>query len=766
VTVHVLAAAAPPTANAGGPYTAGAGGPPAQFDGSGSTDDYGIVKYLWDADITVDSDNDGITDNDVDAVGRKPFYTYATAGAYTAKLTVVDGAGQSASATATVIVADNLAPEVLCVPWRAGDPAVPHETYNGRAIRLKAVARDAGTLQYKWAFGDGTFYPTDGVAYAAVTDRYAIEASHTYPTSADGTPYTAVLTVKDSAGLTATDSYYLVVKPNNLDTRTNIAIDEALWYLHKTQSRTDGHWASYGSYHTSATASAIQAFEINGHLQTGDHRENPYAETVNRGFDYLFTKLAQATITSEPAADSNGNGIGIQVSSDRPIYEGGMTMDAIASSNTPLGFAVTGGTGVKGRFFHQILTDMVDMYAWGQVNSGTYRGGWQYSWNSGADNSACQWAAIGLLAAEETFGINIPQFVKSELNTYWLTYSYNGTGFGYTGAGNGVATTPSGMVQLAFADQYTTDPRWRTAEDYIANNWFWQANNYYAVYSLVKALRLARPYPVTTLSATGLDWYNDATTGVRKRIIDQQSVSGTYWGSWLSSGYGERGLDTAWAVIMLTPTLFVQPPVADAGEDIVWAYGLPLAFDASGSFHQDPGRTIVKYEWDFDGDGSWDFTTTDPRDPQAVFTYPDPHPGQDGDPPTEYLARLRVTDDNEPAQTRVDIRKVTAAEPPHAPFAVPGGPYRATAGIPFALDGSGSHDVDPLDGISRYQWDLDNDGNWFNDVDIDTAQPQATYQYNAPGIYNIGLTVWDRGAFNPLGCVPGVAPPACTVGVD
>ncbi|MCP3883103.1 MAG: PKD domain-containing protein, partial [Sulfitobacter sp.] len=121
LTVHVVKGNAP-TANAGGPYTAGAGGPPAYLNGSSSTDDYGIVKYLWDADIATDSDTDGIPDNDVDAVGRKPFYTYAAAGTYTAKLTVMDGAGQIASATATVNVAGNLAPNVICVPWRAGDP--------------------------------------------------------------------------------------------------------------------------------------------------------------------------------------------------------------------------------------------------------------------------------------------------------------------------------------------------------------------------------------------------------------------------------------------------------------------------------------------------------------------------------------------------------------------------------------------------------------------------------------------------------------------
>ncbi|MCP3950789.1 MAG: PKD domain-containing protein, partial [Desulfobacterales bacterium] len=430
-------------------------------------------------------------------------------------------------------------------------------------------------------------------------------------------------------------------------------------------------------------------------------------------------------------------------------------MDAIASSNSRLAFATTGPANVTGRYYYHLLTDMVDMYAYGQVESGGSRGGWRYSWHSGADNSACQWAAIGMLAAEDNFGINIPQFVKDE-NDIWLDYSYNGTGFGYSSAGNGVAQTPSGMVQLAFGDKTTTDPRWRTAEDYIANNWFWQNNNYYAVYSLVKSLKLAQPNPVVTLSATGLDWYNDPTTGVRKRIIDSQGTSGTNWGSWDSGGYGNRGLDTSWAVIMLTPTLFAQPPVADAGDDIIWAYDLALPFNASGSFHLDPTRSIVKYEWDFDGDGTYDFTTTNPADPSATYTYPDPNPSVDGDPAEVYTVRLRVTDDNEPAQTDVDTREVTVAEPPHAPFAAPGGPYSITAGIPFTLDGSGSSDIDPGDSVSQYQWDLDSDGVWFDDVDMDTTEATEAWTYSTPGVYNIALKVRDNGVFNPLGCIVGV----------
>ena len=757
VTVNVLAAgaASAPTADAGGPYTAGAGGPPAYLNASASGDDYGIVKYFWDVDDTVDSDGDGNFTNDRNVFGRKPFYTYAAGGSYTVTLTVEDGAGQQATAASTVNVATNLAPDVICVPWRGADPTIPHEAIGGESVRLKGIVRDAGDLEYRWDFGDGTFYPADGTSWLPVANKSAIEADHTY-TGAVGTPYSAVLQVKDSGGEVGQDIYYLEIGPNNYDTRTNIAIDNGLWYVHKAQIRPAGYW-QFSSYELAATASSLQAFVINGHAQGGDHQEDPYVETVTTGYDYLFTRLRTRTIGAQTAGDpdANGNGFGIEIDESYPIYQGGPTMDAIASTNTPGAFNYFGGSNVKNRYYLDILRDMADTFAWGQGDSGAARGGWRYNWGNEADNSACQWAAIGMIAAEDNFGIWIPDFVKTENNDYWLQYSYDGTGFGYTSAGNGQATTPSGMVQLAFDEVYTSDPRWQTAEDYLANHWNWPGTFYYATYAMSKALRLGQPNPVVTFGATGLDWYNDPDSGLRKYLVDRQEAAG----SWLGSSHGggtDKDLSTPWVVIMLTPALFTQPPEADAGDDIIWAFDQELAFDASGSRHLDPLRHIVKYEWDFDGDGTYDFTTADPADPSARYTYPDPNPGTDGDPPEVYVVKLRVTDDNDPAQTDIDTREVTVAEPPHAPFAAAGGPYTATAGIPFTLDGSGSWEIDPGDSITSYQWDLDHDGVFFDDVDLSSGSASATWTYDTPGVYNIALKVLDNGAYNPVGCTIGV----------
>jgi PKD repeat protein len=938
--VTVVTGAAP-VADAGGPYVGGVNGPPVYFDGTASTDDFGIVEYRWDLDSSVDRDGDGNPTNDIDAVGPRPIYSYPYAtglvgllddfqaaqinsglwtvaravqqngvltvsgtnswasgyafavpikrdgqsiqgrfrvpagqgenamwgvkntstdfsytqmphaiylangrfnvyeggsyrgqfqtysegvwydlridlkgtgatyyyrqtgaagwtqmydSAYSSEaalrigmslnsgsvefddvtiiggsadpilttLTVEDGAGQTATATVPVSVAVNLAPDVITVPWVAGDLLTPHETYNGKQIHLKGIVRDGNPTEFEWDFGDGT-----KSGRLPVTNPYDLSVTHTYPDSPDKTPFTATLTVWDSAGLSGQDLYRVIVKRKNLTVEINVAIDEGLWFLHQRQTRTtsdgypSGWWqtTTYAGYYASPTASALQAFEINGHFEHGDNSTNPYAETVGRGLKYLFTQVNKNTITAQTYGepDTNGNGIGITVSSGRPIYEGGPVMDAIASSRTPLARTVTGSDQIKRRSYYDILTDMADQYAWGQYDNASVGGGWRYNWNEHPDNSAAQWGAIGLQAAEETFGIPLPPWVK-ERNNLWLNYSHDGTGFGYSGAGNGPATTPSGMVQLAFDDKLMDDPRWQMAEAYIAGQWSrtdtdsviyeWSCSvpnagtetcrDYYSMYALTKAMRLALPSQVVTFQSTGLDWFDDPENGIARVLIGDQLATGRFqganWTSW--------DMRSAWAVIMLSRTLFVERPVADAGDGGVWAVNVPYTFDGSNSYHPDPFRSIVRYEWDFDGDGAFDYSSSEPT---AQHTFADPVDQL----PKTYTATLRVTDNNIPSMTATDTVQLTLSIPPRPPIADAGGPYVCTQGVPCRLDGSRSHDLDePFDQITTYGWELDfaEFPRDFNDA----VGAQPTYIFSALGSFDVGLTVWDNGFLNDL----------------
>jgi len=75
---------------------------------------------------------------------------------------------------------------------------------------------------------------------------------------------------------------------------------------------------------------------------------------------------------------------------------------------------------------------------------------------------------------------------------------------------------------------------------------------------------------------------------------------------------------------MLTPTLFVQPPVAVITAQRIWGYDQVMTFSPARSFHIDPHQAIVRYQWDFNGDGVFDYENSSPV--EAMWTYPDPHP--------------------------------------------------------------------------------------------------------------------------------------------
>ena len=530
-----------------------------------------------------------------------------------------------------------------------------------------------------------------------------------------------------------------------------MAIDNGLWYLHGKQSPSEsagilyGQWA-FSSYTASPTASATQAFEINGHLELGDVTEDPYVETVSRGLHSMFAKLTTTAMTIQTYGnpDSNANGIGVGVNSSRPIYEGGMVMDAIAGSGSAGTFADTGPSGVLNRSYADIAQDMIDQYAWGQYNSATVGGGWRYSWNQHPDNSAAQWGAIGILALKQVFGKDLQQWAKDR-NNVWLDYSFGGSGFGYTSAGAGQALTPSGMVQMPMDDLETSDPRWVASERTVTQNWAsWYRNNcnYYALFALTKAMRLALPSPVVNLTGTGtyngLDWFNDPVSGLARTLVDDNfaTSNGSFSGV---CGHATGDLASAWGVIMLTPTLFVQPPVADAGSNRVWGVDIPITLDASGSFHQDPFRSIVSYEWDVDGDGVYDSDSTSPT---ITHTYSRADYPESSLPQT-VTVRLRVTDNNDPVQTDTDTVNIIIAVPPHPPVADVGGPYSCTAGIPCKLDGSGSFDIDPTDFITAWEWDLDNDGEY---DDASGVQPEVVFP--AAGQSSIGLRVVDNAVLN------------------
>lgn len=683
--------------------------------------------------------------------------------------TTVTGVAFLAAATCALAIP----PVVKTVPWVATNPLIPHDTWEGKVITLKGTSDVQGaSYKYIWDFGDGS-----PVAEGTINNRYAIEARHAY-SGLPGTTFTARLTVVNtSTAESASRAYYVRLEIKDLSTEVNVAIDEGLWYLHKTQNRSgqDGYWSGSG-YNVGHTAANVNAFEVNGHLEGGPG-ENPYTETVSRGLRYVFAGVYPAAISVQSLGnpDSNGNGYGVGVNSGRQFYEGGMVMDAIIASGTPLATAATGpaspGPGILGRTYKDILQDMADYYSYAQYDDVRY-GAWRYGVNDFPDNSASQWGAIGLIPAQRNWGCLIPSWVKTA-NANWLAYSQRSDGvYGYTSSSplSGVpfGTTPAGMVQCALDGLGRGNLLWDRAETYIRDNFvapssYWHfKNNYYGMFSFVKSMLLhdsngdgiAEPIQFlksSTAGVTPIDWYSaevaagDPTDGLARKIVDdQRKVLDATFGRWAGFGwYDDYGHATAWAIIMLRRTLFESgAPVA-----VAKAYPNPavagqiIQLDGSDSFHQDSAKLIDSWEWDLDNNGSYEASG-----PFPTVSYPSVG---------EYTVKLRVSDNGSPEGFDDATLKILVSTPPLAPTAVSGGPYSFCEGAkPWFLDGTGSSNPDegvsspptqPGDTIQAYDWDLDGDG-VFDDASGPQPDVTAFFTAKGPGSYLIQLRVTDTTA--------------------
>ncbi|MHC4064247.1 MAG: prenyltransferase/squalene oxidase repeat-containing protein, partial [Planctomycetota bacterium] len=693
-----------------------------------------------------------------------------------------------------------------------GPPLQTVETGDDIAHQLKGVIRatDTGSIWYKWVFGDGD---ESGVTELSGALQYNVEASHAY-SAAVGTPFTARLCVDEvdnSMANAVCDNYLVQIAPDNLDARVNIAIDRGLWYLYNHQlvsgslNSLNGEpvtaWRSYSSYDPCSTASVVQSFEINNHKETGDPNEDPYVDAVKNGLNWLINGRWGGTpvlnsIGIGPQTygdpDSDGNGIGIEVfHTGLPAYQGGMIMDCIIASQTPgadsgRDFDGDGATDT----YKDIIQDMVDAYAWGQSDNGDpVGGGWRYSWNQGPDNSACQWAAIGLIPAEQDFGCIVPQWVKDR-NEVWLNYSYRGGSYRYWGytyccnlvRGTPSVTRPAGMVQMVLSTpNYQSDQRWIDVESWYAGNYdsaisVVSPNNrtYYGWLSFVKAMRLSN---IQNLSSAR-DWYRGidpgSIDGLAERLIDEQQDDG----SWVQDGqvthpgyYGEN-MVAGWAIQMLRPALFASPPIPCFTANPTPGFpDVPITFDPACSDHaatdKDIGNLLL-FEWDWDNDGAYDDSTGGPDEVTHAFSC--------AVLPCTYPVTLRVTDDNDPFLTATFTLNVEIKNPPHPPTADADGPYVVSlcSNDSLTLDGSGSFDINtsmdpphqtgctdcPDDEITAWEWDLTPPLTGFDDLSGETVTLDSTAiaSYFGAGSHDVGLQVKDNTALS----YPGAAEPDLT----
>jgi len=178
----------------------------------------------------------------------------------------------------------------------------------------------------------------------------------------------------------------------------------------------------------------------------------------------------------------------------------------------------------------------------------------------------------------------------------------------------------------------------------------------------------------------------------------------------------------ALAAMTLIPEAAAETmPLAEAGPgktvyvgEAVWLNGTAV----------DDG-IITLYEWDFDGDGTFDWRSNQSGNASHVYKAPG-----------VFNPMFRVTDES--GQTGVDRTSVSVRSRNLAPYADAGDDRTEEAGAPVELNGTG---FDPDGAIVTYEWDFENDGNW----DFNGLSGNGSHIYESPGTYNAVLRVTDNG---------------------
>jgi PKD repeat protein len=180
-----------------------------------------------------------------------------------------------------------------------------------------------------------------------------------------------------------------------------------------------------------------------------------------------------------------------------------------------------------------------------------------------------------------------------------------------------------------------------------------------------------------------------------------------------------------------------RPPVPSAGVNPSNG-AVPLAVAFSGTA-TDPDGTIARYEWDVDGNGVFDFTSTTTGNTTHTYAAPG-----------TFNAVFRVTDNDGTIATAVATAtavRVGPAGSPTATITAPNAPRTVVAPTTVAFSGTGS---DPGGSIVRYEWDFNGDGTY----EYSSATTAATsFQYVSPGTFTAALRVTDNAGLTGIDTV-------------
>ena len=372
----------------------------------------------------------------------------------------------------------------------------------------------------------------------------------------------------------------------------------------------DGGWGGPGEWErTAMTALALiklqdRAYEL-GYESPFDPAYE-HSEIIIDGWDYIFSYgVPQAMALQDHTAgysgtnddpDTDGDGWGVYFHSQlgwHPTYTTGVVLMALEASGTPGRITAYDFDGVGGPdSFFDVAQDASDWLSFAQTDSGSGEGGWIYDAadNSGVqpDNSNGGYAVLGLAAAEG-MGCTVPDWVKTELDSY-IDYIQNDPGTSDDGGesdpdgGSGyvvpwdwvnVLKTGNLLFQMTFVGDDPSTTRFQYAMDYIIRHWQdigggiydpgWGYSTdpakYQAMYCLMKGFEYSG-IDLIDLDGDDVpehDWYAEFA----QVIVDQQYGLGY----WMDASWANDIVDTCWALLTLE-RVAPPPPVITVSIDI------------------------------------------------------------------------------------------------------------------------------------------------------------------------------------------------------
>ncbi len=363
--------------------------------------------------------------------------------------------------------------EVIVVPYSQLNPRIPHPAHEGAPITLKAIIRNTtcDSYQIRWDVNRNGNYADDFVftsnRNATTMSDYDIGRTFIVPSvpqdqsfniSVQVTPNCSGQAVQEATFLLYVYDFTPSPNPVNwtadqLEIMTSMAIQESLWYVHRSMTNYSGRdvnsiSASAGYPDTTAInqwlfvinnhlpaypPNTLQGVSPDGWLRANDLRWNkdPYAESAMRLLNYAVRNTVRVTglpsadeantcgyqgnvaitncsvdrnsSTSIPAAD---DGMGYYLQGNNLIYLTGMNLGGLTPNLRVLNGTTVQVGSEKGVPWNYFVQQMVDYLGYQQIDGGCAKGGWLYydSYdNVGcgySDLSSTQWAYIGLDSAE------------------------------------------------------------------------------------------------------------------------------------------------------------------------------------------------------------------------------------------------------------------------------------------------------------------------------------------------------------------------------